>query len=493
LFAKEIKAMTPKRESLWLIITALLIWAVVLTTPAAAGSMKNDWVVPGPFEPVLLALGPVDDDPWDITVDSQGNVYAAGFQTVRDDSTQMTGYQLLDSQGHSALWSDFMHTSVQREGFPPHVTLDTQENLYLSGKINPEAFFIMKEAWVDTPNPSYPRQLTRQWLLSQGGAGGEPLGPIAVDGDGNIYAGVNYKLFKFLPDGSPAGAPWPVTTGVANVTGIALDDKHVFITGGNFVTERHHKNGEFHWTRTLPPFIPGADIKSVALALDGQGNVFVTGTEEYWGGPNNVQFQIYTVKYSPELTQLWVTGSRGARLRDYHNNAAGLVVDGQGNAYVTGTAQNPHFYMRKQGFRDGGDFYTVKYAPDGTILWENYFNAGSGSYDAAVAIARDTSGNLVVTGTCKWSPEFPSTEPLTSQIATLCYSPDGRQQWVKYYERLVNGSENEARALAVRDSHVYVTGATRSSFNLGETPPAWNWVTIKYGPPGRKKELRPRP
>jgi hypothetical protein len=460
--------------------------------------MKNDWVVPGPFEPILLALEPVDGDPWDITVDSQGNVFAAGLQTVRvrDYPAQLTGYLILDSQGHIPFWCDSIDTSVQREAFPPHVTLDAQENLYLSGNIDSETFFIMKEAWEDTPNS---RQLRRQWLLSQAGAGAQPLGPIAVDGDGNIYAGVNYKLYKFGPNSSPAGTPWPgpVTTGVSKVTGLTLAGDYVYITGGNFTTEKYHKDtGVRQWTQTYPPpFSPapaGVYYKSVALAVDGQGNVFVTGTEEngnVWP-PSN---QIYTVKYSSAGVQQWVSESRGGRLRDYHNHAAGLVVDGQGNAYVTGSAQNPHFYMRKQGFRDGGDFYTVKYAPDGTILWEKYFNAGTGSNDAAVAIARDSSGNLVVTGTCRWAEWQTITEPVTSIMTTLCYNPEGQRLWVEYYERLVNGSENEARALAVRDRKVYVTGVTRSSFDFWENPPGWNWVTLKYSPAGKKDFIKPRP
>jgi hypothetical protein len=231
--------------------------------------------------------------------------------------------------------------------------------------------------------------------------------------------------------------------------------------------------------------------KSVALAVDGQGNVFVTGTqtdENVWPASN----QIYTVKYDPDGQKLWVTQPRGGRFRDYHNSAAGLVVDGQGNAYVTGTAQNPRFYFRNRGFRQGGDFYTVKYAPDGTIIWERYHDGGN-SEDAATAITRDSSGNLVVTGTCRWT-EYPTiTEPVTSIMATLCYNPEGQRLWVEYYENLSNNSENEARALAVRDRHVYVTGVTRSSFNLWETPPTWKWVTIKYGPAGKKEFIRPRP
>jgi hypothetical protein len=496
IFDKEIKAMVPKRECSWLSITTLwLIWALLMASPAAAGSMKTDWVR---FNASYAVLGEMMDyEGWDIKADSQGRVYNPGSQTVQGFAYYgMASLVVYDSQGNK-LYDDGPFIGVPPEAFSLRLTLDTQGNVYFSGNESSTTFFIRKLGW-EEPTPGY-QHLAVKWQLSLADANGQPLGPLAVDGAGNVYAGVNYKLYKFAPDGSSAGAPWPVSTLVSNVTGMALVGDYVYITGGNFTTERYHKDtGVRQWTQTYPPPISpapgGVGYNSVALAVDGQGNVFVTGTQTDWNvlPPSD---QIYTVKYDPNGSQLWVTEPRGPRVRDYHNSAAGLVVDDQGNAYVAGTALNPQFYRRKEGFRDWGDIYTVKYAPDGTMLWEKYFNAGTGSKDSAVALARDSSGNLVVTGTCSWAlAEWPIiTEPVTSIMATVCYSPGGQRQWLEYYEQLANRSENEARALAVRGRSVYVTGRTRPNVGIYESPEPWHWVAIKYSAPGKKELIGPRP
>jgi hypothetical protein len=494
--------MKPRKQFLWLVMTALLICVIFLASPATAASMKTAWVSYGPVPDVYL-FDIVDWDGCDVKVDAKGRVYTAGIAT-----SQVTGNSLeqcikvCDANGN--MTRNFLEyyavgrNSLPRDGFLPRLTMDGQENVYFSGNIDSTRCFIYKFGFVEHTYPSpYPPVITTfdsKWSVFLDGAGDQSLGPIAVDGEGNVYAGVNYKLYKFAKDGSPAGSPWPIDTRVSNVTGIALDGQFVYITGGDFATEKYSQDkGQLQWAQTLFPPVFRVENKSIALAMDSQGNVFVTGTQTN----NNVlppATQIYTVKYSPAGAPLWVTESRGSRVRDYHNSAAGLVVDGQGNAYVAGTALNPKRYHVKQEFPDWGDFYTVKYAPDGTILWEKYFNAGTGFRDAATAIARASSGNLVVTGTCKWSPEFPSTEPPTTLMATLCYNPDGQQQWVQYFDGPAGSTEHNARALAVQSGKVYVSGSTKFN-DVPDAPYNWpdtsHWLTIKYS--STKKEVRPRP
>jgi hypothetical protein len=477
--------MKPKEQSPWLIITALLIWAILLASPAVAASMKTNWVR-YPTPEVVLGE-PVDRWGCNIKADSQGRVYTAGICNF----TSTNYFMVYGSNGSELLDGATYRTGLPSDGFLPRLTLDSQEKLYFSGNNESNKFFIHKYEWVEYHSTDPPMDVVRlelKWGISFG-TGGQSLGPIAVDDAGYVYAAVNNSLYKFYPeDGTSAGGPWP--TGVKNVTGIALDEQYVYITGGNFTTEKYDNAGGLQWTQTLDPYIPGADMQSVALALDDQGNVFVTGTEDYWGGPNNVQSQIHTVKYNSAGQQQWASESRGGRFRDYHNGGAGLVVDGQGNAYVTGTALDPNTYFHRIGFRHDNDFYTVKYAPDGTILWERYFD-GSSSNDGAAAIAMDSAGNLVVTGTCKVFPDFPSLEPPTSQMATVCYTPDGQRRWVEYFKGPRGSTENEARALAVRSWNVYVSGSSKYK-DYTEAPDTWHWVAIKYSSPG-KKELRPRP
>ena len=64
--------------------------------------MKTEWVQIGGYLPVVPVA--VDYEPWDIKVDSQGNVFAAGLETIQNDNSQTVGFLMLDSQGN---WQDY--------------------------------------------------------------------------------------------------------------------------------------------------------------------------------------------------------------------------------------------------------------------------------------------------------------------------------------------------------------------------------------------------
>lgn len=87
-----------------------------------------------------------------------------------------------------------------------------------------------------------------------------------------------------------------------------------------------------------------------ALAVDGEGNVFVTG--QAGGSFSSVSVDYATLKYDTDGTLRWTKtfNGRGGNM-DY---ATDIAVDASGAAYVTGGA-----YRR----RSGTDFTTIKYAP----------------------------------------------------------------------------------------------------------------------------------
>ncbi len=51
-----------------------------------------------------------------------------------------------------------------------------------------------------------------------------------------------------------------------------------------------------------------------------------------------------------------------------------IAVDGNGNIYVTGNSY---------GNGSSSDYATLKYAPDGKLLWENRYNGPGNRYDYA--------------------------------------------------------------------------------------------------------------
>src|SRR4030065_500206 len=223
---------------------------------------------------------------------------------------------------------------------------------------------------------------------------------------------------------------------------LAVDDSgNVYVTGfskgsgtsGDYATIKYSYAGDTLWVRRYNGPGNNYDVAN-ALAVDGSGNVYVTGSSG-------------TIKYSASGDSLWF-GVYGG-----HD----LAIDGSGNVYVAG---------------GGLDYITIKYSSDGDTLWVRSYNGPGNEYDEASALAVDDSGNVYVTGSSVGSDPYNYTD-----YATIKYSSSGDTLWVKRYNGAGNGGDG-ANALAVDDSgNVYVTG-----WSLGTVWPDNDYATIKYSP-----------
>ena len=127
------------------------------------------------------------------------------------------------------------------------------------------------------------------------------------------------------------------------------------------------------------------------------------------------------------------------------------------------------------------DYVTVKYDAQGNKLWMRSYNGPAGRVDIAAAVAVDASLNVLVTG---MSSDGISGEP--SDIATIKYDPDGNVLWVARYRNLANGV-NSGNAIAVDGAgNVYVAGGSDTFHSAGcpSSLGTQDFVTIKYGPQG---------
>ena len=133
-----------------------------------------------------------------------------------------------------------------------------------------------------------------------------------------------------------------------------------------------------------------------------------------------------------------------------------LAVDGAGNTHVAGQVQNGTSL----------DFRTIKYSPSGAVLWSMLFNGTGNGDDAAVAIALDASGNVVVTG-LSWNGT-------NNDFRTIKYAAaDGTELWNVAYAGPGNGNDH-AHAVALDASgNAYVAGFSSNGTND-------DYRTIKY-------------
>ena len=191
---------------------------------------------------------------------------------------------------------------------------------------------------------------------------------------------------------------------------------------------------------------------ATSIAVDGSGNVYVTGSS-YGSGTD---YDYCTIKYNSSGVQQWVQRYNGPGYG--YDYAYSIAVDGSGNVYVTG---------RSIGSGTMADYATIKYNSSGVQQWVQRYNGPGNSNDGANSIAVDGSGNVYVTGGSYGSGT-------DRDYATIKYNSSGVQQWVERYNGPGN-SVDGATSIAVDGSgSVYVTGG---SYGSGTST---DYATIKY-------------
>lgn len=325
-------------------------------------------------------------------------------------------------------------------------------------------------------------QATQDWALRYNGSGNNTDIPNAmvVDGAGNVYVtghsiqtGTSYDYVTIKYNSSGAWQWGKSHNGTGNAEdwarAIAVDGAgNVYVTGGSggsgtfndYFTIKYNNDGEWQWGQVYNG--PGnGDDEATSIAVDGSGNVYVTGQSMGDG----TLYDYATVKYDSNGTEQWVQRYHGTG--DGRDMARAIAVDGSGNVIVTG---------QSTGSGTGLDWVTIKYSTSGIWLWGQEYNGSGNSDDDALAIAVDGSGNVYVTGD-SWESSGAG-----SDYATIKYNSVGEGQWLQTYNGPPGTGLDYAFAIALDDSaNVYVTGNSSGS-GTGR-----DYATIKYNTSGFEK------
>src|SRR6266540_5894544 len=272
--------------------------------------------------------------------------------------------------------------------------------------------------------------------------------------------------FRFSPSGNVQEEWAKGYNGPGNFSdqafAIAIDGSgNVYVTGASFgsgtdldytTIKYNAADGTEEWVARYNG--PGNYVDAAwAISVDGSGDVYVTG-ESFGSGTD---YDYATIKYNPaDGTEVWVVRYNGPG--NFYDGAAALAIDGSGNVYVTG-----------QSFASGTtlDYATIKYNASGTEEWVARYNGPGNSFDVGTAIAVDGSSNLYVAGESVGSGT-------DYDYATIKYNASGTEEWVARY----NGPGNlfdHPFAIAVDGAgNVYVTG---QSFGSGTD---FDYATVKY-------------
>jgi len=258
-------------------------------------------------------------------------------------------------------------------------------------------------------------------------------------------------------------------------------DLSVVVTGASlgadstdYATVKYDPSGGEVWTARYAG--PGGMDEAVAVEIDDDGNIYVTGPSQGASG----SIEIATVKYDEAGTELWskrFTAGVGSihAVRD-------LVLAPNGDAIVVASTGD-------ESDETGAsyDYLILRYAPDSTLLWSTTYDGPDGIYDEAQAGAIDASGNIYVTGVSDANASG-------LDYATIKLTSAGALDWAVRHDGPA-GVDDVAYSIAVDGSNVVVTGSsvdgsTDSDFATicYDTAGAVVW-TATYDGPSSKEDV----
>jgi plastocyanin len=213
-----------------------------------------------------------------------------------------------------------------------------------------------------------------------------------------------------------------------------------------------------------------------SIAADSEGNAYVTGVARSLDFPVANAYQpvhgddeevgdVFVTKLAPDGGMVYSTylGGNG------HDVGEGIVVDGAGNVYLTGSTGSSDFPTTTGAYqttpRGGFDLFITKLNPAGSGLVYSTYLGGSGA-DQASGLALDSQGNVYVSGTTG-SPDYPTLSAFQAQmhdIIDVFVTKINSAGTALVYSTYLGGDEffdEEGMGVAVNSlGEAYVTGFT---------------------------------
>ena len=104
-------------------------------------------------------------------------------------------------------------------------------------------------------------------------------------------------------------------------------------TGSDYATLKYDSAGNQLWVQRYNGPLGNSQDAATAIAVDGSGNINVTGYSTDSTG-SGTDFDYATIRYDQDGNELWVKRYNGPANND--DEAYAIAVDGSGNVYVTG-------------------------------------------------------------------------------------------------------------------------------------------------------------
>ncbi|RLJ70761.1 beta-propeller repeat-containing protein [Hydrogenivirga caldilitoris] len=294
-----------------------------------------------------------------------------------------------------------------------------------------------------------------------------------TDNDPNTCDGDPF-ITKFDPSGNLLYSTYIDVTDDQIAWDIAVDGSgNIYITGNNGFIIKLNPSGDqvLYWNYLANLTQNIYNTAAFGLAVDDSGNAYITGNT--WESGVSYAF---VAKID--------TNQQGQNsliyLRNIGNDSTGydIAIDGSGNAYVTGHTVSPSFPTMNAYDSTCGDnsscdsnkydAFVVKLDPNGNTLYATYL--GGNGDDIGYGIAADDSGVAYITGETR-SSTFPTTpdaldsDPFSQDAFITKIDTTKSEQDSLVYSSYLGGNGTDAgRDIALDSSkNIYIVGFTTST------------------------------
>ncbi len=365
-----------------------------------------------------------------IAVDANGNVYITGYFSGTVSLLGISGSSLSSSGGVANAFVYKLNSSGKIDfaadlgagGFAEGtgIAVDSLGNIYTTGIFTGTANFSGGSGTDDLSRPGtgydvYVSKLNAsgQYVFADALGVGDvttSTAGIALDSSGNVYTTGSFDGTGNFNGGTGANS--------LNSTG----------GGENAFVSKLTTSGTFVFAVDLGA--GSANTQASAIAIDGSGNVYTTGTFSGTGnfdGGSGSDLRTSSTSGSDTnayVSKLTTTGQFGYAIDlgagSPNVQAGGIVVDGLGNVYTNGSFSGAGNFAGGSGTDNltssgGANTYIAKLNPSGQSTLA--IDLGAGSNNSASGIALDGSWNIYTTGSFTGAGNFAGgvgTQELTS-------------------------------------------------------------------------------
>jgi len=362
-----------------------------------------------------------------VTVDNNGNIYVAGYQTgngtynygngvsIQGTSTNYENAILVkyDSNG-TTQWARTVSTGNYNSQFNA-VAVDVSGNVYTSGCQYSNVTYTYGTGVSAQGSGSgynvvlvkYDSLGTALWAKTVSSGTYSVFNAVAIDTSNNVYV-AGYQ-----------------TGNDTYIYGNGVSTQGASTSYGNAILVKYDSNGTAQWVRSVTQWVGAINIGNndsefTSLAIDVTGNVFATGFQRNDGtftygtgvsvkgnGLDNDANSVL-VKYDSNGIAQWaqiVNAGYISRGGSRHSVFSDVSVDAFGNIYVVGIQSGTTIYTYGSGViaqnpnvnsGTSSNSVVVKYSSNGTALWTRTVNGAGGSAFNAIII--DTFDNIYAAG-----------------------------------------------------------------------------------------------